>query len=96
MEQLRKNLTVEVKNRSCWDEQLTLVELLVESDNDATLVELCEQLEQNTQVKISRSTMGRITQKLNLTPKKNIARERKIYRTGAKIKGRILDNHWRS
>ncbi|MHC5746513.1 MAG: hypothetical protein ACYTXT_32400 [Nostoc sp.] len=61
---------VEVKNRSCWDEQLTLVKLLIESDNDATLVELCEQLEQKTQVKISRSTMGRVTQKLNLTRKK--------------------------
>jgi len=45
------------------NEQLALVELLVESDNDATLVELCEQLELQTQLKISRSTMGRITQK---------------------------------
>ncbi len=52
------------------NEQLALVELLVESDNDATLVELCEQLELQTQLKISRSTMGRITQKLNLTRKK--------------------------
>jgi putative transposase len=56
-------------------EQLGLVELLVESDNDATLVELCEQLELRTQVKISRSTMGRIIQKLNLTRKKNIVRQ---------------------
>ena len=52
------------------DEQLALIELLVESDNDATLVELCDQLEQKTQIKISRSTMGRITQKLKLTRKK--------------------------
>lgn len=52
------------------NEQLALVELLVESDNDATLVELCEQLELQTLLKISRSTMGKITQKLNLTRKK--------------------------
>ena len=52
------------------NEQLRLVELLVESDNDATLVELCERLEEKTLLKISRSTMGRMTQKLNLTRKK--------------------------
>ncbi|MEH2286349.1 helix-turn-helix domain-containing protein [Nostoc sp.] len=51
-------------------EQMTLVALLVESDNDATLLELCERLQQKAGVKISRATMGRITQKLNLTRKK--------------------------
>ncbi|AUB43187.1 MULTISPECIES: helix-turn-helix domain-containing protein [Nostoc] len=72
----RNSGTVEAKPRGGGQkpklnhEQLALVELLVESDNDATLVELCEQLEQKTQLKISRSTMGRITQKLNLTRKK--------------------------
>lgn len=40
-----------------------------------TMVELCERLEQQTQVKISRSSMGRITQKLNLTRKKNLERQ---------------------
>ncbi len=79
MEQLKQSLTVAVKNRSCWDEQLALVELLVESDNDATLVELCEQLEQKTQLKVSRSTMGRITQKLNLTRKKKHCTKREKY-----------------
>ena len=72
----RSNGTVEAKPHGGGqkpklnNEQLTLIELLVESDNDATLVELCERLEQKTQVKISRSTMGRVTQKLNLTRKK--------------------------
>lgn len=65
-------------------EQLALVELLVESDNDATLVELCKQLEQKTQVKISRSTMGRITQKLNLTRKKKHCTPAKNTRNGCK------------
>ncbi|MEH2184022.1 helix-turn-helix domain-containing protein [Nostoc sp.] len=51
-------------------EQIALVMLLVEEDNDAILVELCERLQQRAGVKISRATMGRITQKLNLTRKK--------------------------
>ncbi len=51
-------------------EQMALVALLVEEDNDATLVELCDRLQQKAGVKISRATMGRITQKLNLTRKK--------------------------
>ncbi|WP_375490867.1 hypothetical protein [uncultured Nostoc sp.] len=52
-------------------EQMALVALLVEEDNDAILVELCDRLQEKTGVKISRATMGRITQKLNLTRKKN-------------------------
>lgn len=51
-------------------EQMALVVALIEEDNDAILVELCDRLEERTDVKVSRSTMGRITQKLNLTPKK--------------------------
>ncbi|WP_335025652.1 hypothetical protein [Nostoc sp.] len=42
---------------------MALVALLVEEDNDATLVELCDRLQQKAGVKISRATMGRITQK---------------------------------
>ena len=45
--------------------------MLVEEDNDAILVELCEREEQLTKVKVSPWTMGRIIQKLNLTCKKN-------------------------
>jgi transposase len=50
--------------------QLALVAALVEADNDATLEELCEQLQQRTTITLSRSTMGRILQQLKLTRKK--------------------------
>jgi transposase len=50
--------------------QLALVTALVEADNDATLEELCEQLQQRTTITLSRSTMGRILQQLKLTRKK--------------------------
>jgi transposase len=73
------------------NEHLALVELLVESNNDATLVELCVseayrryRLEQQTQVKISRSSMGRITQKLNLTRKKKHYTRAKSIQNGCK------------
>jgi transposase len=51
-------------------EQLSLVITLVEADNDATLEELCEQVQDKTTIAISRSTMGRVLQQLNLTRKK--------------------------
>lgn len=73
------------------NEQLLLVGLLVESNNDATLMELCVseayrryRLEQQTQVKISRSSMGRITQKLNLTRKKKHYTQAKSIQNGCK------------
>jgi transposase len=51
-------------------EQLgTLVEI-IEENNDATLEELCELLYEKTEVRVSRATMGRITQKLNYSFKK--------------------------
>jgi len=53
------------------DEQVALVVKLVEDDNDAILVELCERLEQQSGARVSRATMGRITQKLCLTRKKS-------------------------
>lgn len=46
---------------------------LVEANNDATLVELCEQLEQQTKLRVSRATMGRAVQRLKLTWKKNFS-----------------------
>ena len=52
------------------DEQIALVAQFIEQKNDATLVELCTRLEQETGVQVSRATMGRLTQKLNLTQKK--------------------------
>ena len=50
--------------------QLSLVVALVETDNDATLEELCQQLQEKTTITISRSTMGRILQQLGLTRQK--------------------------
>ena len=55
-------------------EQETVLASLVEEDNDAILVELCNRLEQRVGVRVSRATMGRIVQKLKLTRKKNFAR----------------------
>jgi transposase len=50
--------------------QFALVAALVEADNDATLEELCQQLQTQTAMTISRSTMGLVLQKLELTRKK--------------------------
>lgn len=52
------------------DQQVGLVAQFIEQKNDATLVELCARLEHETGVQVSRATMGRLTQKLNLTRKK--------------------------
>lgn len=51
-------------------EQLTVLQQIVEANSDATLDELRYQLEQQTEVRIGRSTVGRMLQKLNLTVKK--------------------------
>ena len=53
---------------------LAVIATLVEENNDAILVELCDQLEQRVGVRISRATMGRYVQKLKLTRKKNSTR----------------------
>jgi transposase len=58
-------------------EQLLALKGLIENDNDAILRELCITLEQKVNVKISVSTMGRMTQKLGTTVKKNTARQPK-------------------
>jgi transposase len=60
-------------------EQLATVAQLIEANNDATLEELCEQFAHRHEVSISRATMGRVTQQLNLTVKKNAARYRTRY-----------------
>ncbi|MDJ0567550.1 MAG: transposase [Pleurocapsa sp. MO_192.B19] len=44
--------------------QINLVAELVEQNNEATLQELCDMIESNTGVKVSRSTMSRIVRKL--------------------------------
>lgn len=53
--------------------QLLQVAQMIEADNDATLEELCEQVATKLEVKVSRATMGRITQRLNLTRKKRLS-----------------------
>ncbi len=52
------------------DDLVTLTEI-IEDNNDATLSELCELLEQKTKIRVSRATMGRISHYLNYTVKKN-------------------------
>ena len=54
--------------------ELEILAELVEEDNDATLEELCEIFHQRTKVSVSRATMGRMSQRLNLTVKKNVSR----------------------
>lgn len=57
-------------------EQEQVLVALVAEDNDAILVELCARLEQQTGVRVSRATMGRIVQKLKLTRKKKLCMQR--------------------
>ena len=52
------------------EEQVALIAQFIEDKNDATLVELCTRLKKETGIEVSRATMGRVTQKLNLTRKK--------------------------
>ena len=52
-------------------EQLELLAELIEQNNDATLEELCQMFLDRTKVTVSRATMGRMSQRLNLTVKKN-------------------------
>ena len=58
-------------------EQLEILETIAESNNDATLAELCDLLEQRVGVRIGVSTMFRMLEKLNLTLKKNAVSRQK-------------------
>lgn len=51
------------------EQLVTLVEI-IEEHNDATLEELTELLEEKTGIKVSRATMGRISNRLNYSFKK--------------------------
>ena len=57
-------------------EELSVLEQLVEAQNDATLAELRERLEQKTGVSVSCSTVNRMLVKLNLSVKKKLSRQR--------------------
>lgn len=52
-------------------EKLAILADLIANNNDATLDELCQLLKEQTAVSLSRATMGRMTQRLKLTVKKN-------------------------
>jgi transposase len=60
-------------------QQLVSLAELIEANNDATLEELIHLFEEKTGVAISRATMGRMTQTLKMTVKKNtfLLRKRK-------------------
>ncbi len=53
------------------EDLVTLIEI-IEDNNDATLSELCELLEQKTKIRVSRATMGRISHDLDYTVKKKL------------------------
>lgn len=74
--------------------QLEIVKELVEEDNDATLQELSDRLQEKTGVKVSIPTMCRLVQKLNLTRKKNTSCFGSLHREGSKFETGILDNNW--
>lgn len=61
-------------------EQLVILVHLIESNNDATLEELCQMLASETGVVVSIATMYRMTKRLKITVKKNTISSRKIYR----------------
>jgi transposase len=50
---------------------LRILAELIENNNDATLEELCQLLKEKAGITLSRATMGRMTQRLRLTLKKN-------------------------
>ena len=58
-------------------EQLVSLIQLIEANNDATLEELGHLFQEKTGVTLSRATMGRMTQRLKMTVKKNTSSNRK-------------------
>jgi transposase len=64
---------------------------IIEENNDATLKELTEMLELKTGIKVSISTLGRISNQLNYTfKKKTLTSGRENKRTSSKSPRRIL------
>ncbi len=53
-------------------EQLVILVEIMEKNNDATLEELCELLYKETGVQVQKTTMGRISKKLNYSVKKKL------------------------
>lgn len=65
-------------------EQLAILAELIESNNDATLAELCVMLKERTGGIVSIATMGRMTNRLNITVKKNSVPRLQVHRQSAK------------
>ncbi|SRR5579883_250659 len=59
------------------EQQLNVLKEIVSEDNDATLEEIRNKLEQKTGVLIGRSTVDRMLQRMEITVKKNITSRRK-------------------
>lgn len=59
------------------EQQLNILKEIVETNNDATLVEIRSQLEQKTGVLIGRSTVDRMLKMMKINVKKNLAPFRK-------------------
>ena len=57
-------------------EHLVVLAELIDKNRDATLEELCKLLHEKIGVTISRATMGRMTQRLNITLKKKLCSPR--------------------
>ncbi|MDF5724514.1 MAG: transposase [Rhizonema sp. PD37] len=65
--------------------QSEILKKLVTDNNDATLEELCGLFESQTQIKVSRATMGRMLQKLKLRQKKiSVSRKKTLKNTKTK------------
>lgn len=60
--------------------ELEVLQTLVEEDNDATLDQLAQRLEQKTQVRVSASTISRALSQLNITRKKKSLKSSEAYK----------------
>jgi transposase len=82
LKQYREIGSIEPKERSeqtptkVNSAQLDILKSLVEANNDATLAELCDLLEQQTHIRVGVSTMFRMLKKQQLTVKKNTSSQR--------------------
>ncbi|MEO0970457.1 MAG: transposase [Cyanobacteria bacterium J06639_18] len=59
-------------------EHLEVLKQLVQENNDATLDKLCELLKAKTQIKVSRATMGRVLNQLQITRKRKNPKINKV------------------
>ena len=75
-------------------EQQAVLLALIEEDNDAILVELCDRLEQRVGVCISRATMGRYIQKLKLTRKKLCTQLSEIQKRVQQLRVQYWRSYW--